>query len=245
MTGQDAERGSLPPDLAAELERYFVNAAADCPYGRATTAVYHQAALGRMSDATMGEFLAAGYRRNGNCMYNMRCPECSLCVPIRLRPLRFRPNRNQRRVWQKNQDVAVEIAPLTMSRENLKLLQRFLSTRFPEGRSDAESYYSGFFITSISRCFEIRYRIGEQLLGVAVVDGAPNWLNAVYFFFDPEESWRSPGTLNILTLNHICVTRQIDLLYLGYWIDGQAGMSYKEAFRPHELLLDGSWQERV
>ncbi len=244
MIEKDAARGVLPPRLAEELERFFVNAAAECPYGISTTAVYHQAALGRMSDVTMGEFLAAGYRRNGNCMYNMRCPGCSLCVPIRLRPERFRPNRNQRRVWQKNQDVAVEIAPLTMSRENLALLQRFLSTRFPEGRSDAESYYSGFFITSISRCFEIRYRVGEQLLGVAVVDGAPNWLNAVYFFFDPEQGWRSPGTLNILTLNHICLTRQIDLLYLGYWIDGHAGMSYKNAFRPHELLLEGSWREQ-
>lgn len=244
MMEKETARGVLPPGLAEELERFFVNAAAECPYGISTTAVYHQAALGRMSDTTMGEFLAAGYRRNGNCMYNMRCPGCSLCVPIRLRPERFRPNRNQRRVWQKNQDVAVEIAPLTMSRENLALLQRFLSTRFPEGRSDAESYYSGFFITSISRCFEIRYRVGEQLLGVAVVDGAPNWLNAVYFFFDPEQGWRSPGTLNILTLNHICLTRQIDLLYLGYWIDGHAGMSYKNAFRPHELLLEGSWREQ-
>jgi len=244
MIEKDAARGLLPPGLAEELERFFVNAAAECPYGISTTAVYHQAALGRMSDVTMGEFLAAGYRRNGNCMYNMRCPGCSLCVPIRLRPERFRPNRNQRRVWQKNQDVAVEIAPLTMSRENLALLQCFLSTRFPEGRSDAESYYSGFFITSISRCFEIRYRVGEQLLGVAVVDGAPNWLNAVYFFFDPEQGWRSPGTLNILTLNHICLTRQIDLLYLGYWIDGHAGMSYKDAFRPHELLIEGSWREQ-
>lgn len=244
MIEKETARGVLPVGLAEELARFFVNAAAECPYGISTTAVYHQAALGRMSDTTMGEFLAAGYRRNGNCMYNMRCPGCSLCVPIRLRPQRFRPNRNQRRVWQKNQDVAVEITPLTMSRENLALLQRFLSTRFPEGRSDAESYYSGFFITSISRCFEIRYRVGEQLLGVAVVDGAPNWLNAVYFFFDPEQGWRSPGTLNILTLNHICVTRQIDLLYLGYWIDGHAGMSYKNVFRPHELLLEGCWREQ-
>ena len=98
-------------------------------------AVYHQADVWPASTMRpWGEFLAYGYRRNGNCIYNMRCPGCSLCVPIRLRPERFRPNRNQRRVWKKNQDVAVEIAPLTMSRENLALLQRFLSTRFPDGQ---------------------------------------------------------------------------------------------------------------
>ena len=80
---------------------------------------------------------------------------------------------------------------------------------------------------------------------MAIVDGAPQWLNAVYFFFDPEHGWRSPGTLNILTLNHICLTHGIELLYLGYWIDGHGGMSYKSAFRPHELLIDGQWQEQL
>lgn len=244
MTGKEGRHGDIPPGLDPDLERYFVNAVADCPYGMAAQAVYHQGVLGRLDDLAMAEFLAFGYRRNGNCMYNMRCPRCRLCVPIRLRPERFRANRNQRRVWKKNQDVAVEISPLTMSRENLDLLQRFLSARFPDGSSRADSYYSGFFITSISRCFEVRYRVDGQLLGVAVVDAAPTWMNAVYFFFDPAQGWRSPGTLNILTLNHLCLTQQIDFLYLGYWIDGHPGMDYKRAFRPHELLVDGVWQVR-
>jgi len=244
VTGNEGARQDVPPRFIRDLDRFFVNTVDECPYGMEWQAVYHQAMFSRLDDDSMGEFLAYGYRRNGNCMYTMRCPECRLCVPIRMRPDRFQLNRNQRRVWKKNQDVAVEIAPLTMSRENLALLQRFLSTRFPEGRSNAESYYSGFFITTISRCFEIRYRVGDQLIGVAVVDGAPSWLNAVYFYFDPLQSWRSPGTLNILTMNHICASRQIDYLYLGYWIDGHSRMSYKNAFRPHELLIDGVWQEQ-
>lgn len=245
MTGREGEGGrDVPHDIASELERFFIHAAAECPYGMEARAVYHQALFGRLDDATLSAFLAHGYRRNGNCIYNMHCRTCSLCVPIRLRPERFRPNRNQRRVWKKNLDVAVEIAPLTMSRENVALLQRFLSARFPDGRSSAESYYSGFFITTVARCFEVRYRIDNQLLGVAIVDGAPSWLNAVYFFFDPDLGWRSPGTLNILTLNHICKTRQIEFLYLGYWIDGHAGMSYKSSFRPHELLIDSDWREQ-
>jgi len=233
---------SGPGSIAGRLERFFAYSVAECPYGMDTDAIYHQAFFGQLSDEVMGEFLACGYRRNGNCIYTMQCRDCGSCVPIRLRPERFRPNRNQRRVWKKNQDVRVDLAPLTMSRENMDLLQRFLSTRFPESRSSAESYYSGFFITSIARCFEIRYRVGDSLLGVAIVDAACAWMNAVYFFFDPGQGWRSPGTLNILTLAHICQTHRIGSLYLGYWIDGRAGMSYKSAFRPHELLIDGLWQ---
>ncbi|WP_448872306.1 arginyltransferase [Desulfobulbus propionicus] len=244
MTGRDHNNTGLGTGIPQGLEQFFMNAAAECPYGLQARAIYHQGVLGRIDDQTMGEFLARGYRRNGNCMYNMRCPGCTRCVPIRIRPICFRPNRNQRRVWKKNQDVTVEIAPLTMSRENLNLLQRFLSSRFPEGKSRADSYYAGFFITSISRCFEIRYKVEQRLLGVAIVDGAPDWMNAVYFFFDPDQGWRSPGTLNILTLNHICLTHGISFLYLGYWIEGHVGMGYKNVFRPHELLIDGEWVEQ-
>lgn len=245
MTGREGTDQQQWREGIGRLERFFILTAAECPYAMGKKAVYHQAAFSRLNDETMALFLEHGYRRNGNCMYNMRCPDCSLCVPIRLRTGRLQPNRNQRRVWKKNQDVEVEIAPLTMSQENLTLLQRFLSTRFPEGQSSAESYYGGFFITSTSRCFEVRYRVEGRLLGVAIVDAAPLWLNAIYFFFDPDQGWRSPGTLNILTLHHICTAQKIPLLYLGYWIDGHAGMGYKNVFRPHELLINGVWQEKV
>ncbi len=241
MSGRELRQTRL--EAEEKLARFFADVPVECPYGQPCEAVYHQASFVRLSEQDMGSFLASGYRRNGNCLYDMRCPACRLCVPVRLRPECFRPDRNQRRVWRKNQDVHVELAALTMSGENLALLQHFLDARFPEGRNRAESYYDGFFITSVTRCFEIRYRLEERLLGVAVVDGGAGWLNAVYFFFDPEQAWRSPGTLNILTLIHLCRGRSIPFLYLGYWIKGLSAMAYKSAFRPHELLLAGRWEQ--
>ncbi len=228
--------------IDAELERYFVDISVACPYGLAQRAVYHQALFPAIDDETMGRLLANGYRRNGNCVYAMRCPACQDCVPIRLRPDEFRPDRNQRRVWKKNSDVRAGVAPPAMTRENLALLDRFLRTRFPESRSTAEEYYAGFFITSISRCFEIRYRVKDRLIGVAIVDGSSRWLNAVYFYFDPDEGWRSPGTMNILYLINFCRGHKIDFFYLGYWIEQVGAMRYKAAFHPHELFIDHSWQ---
>jgi len=228
--------------IGQEFEQYFVDISTGCPYGLDRKAVYRQALFTSLDDRSLGDFLAHGYRRNGNCLYTMRCPDCSACVPLRLDPEAFSPNRNQRRVWKKNRDVTVGIAPLTMSRENLLLLDRFLRLRFPEGRSSAESYYSGFFITSMTHCFELRYRIGDQLLGVAIVDAAPAWLNAVYFYFDPDQARRSPGTLNILTLIDFCRSQRIGRLYLGYWIEEVDAMRYKAAFKPHEILVRGRWQ---
>ena len=84
------------------IDKYFVDVSSRCPYGMDRKAMYHQAVFGWLDDHTMGRFLEKGYRRNGNSMYNMRCPHCSLCVPIRMRPERFVPNRNQKRVLKKN-----------------------------------------------------------------------------------------------------------------------------------------------
>lgn len=229
--------------LRNSLEQYFVDITSECPYGMPQPAVYHQAFFGSLPDTTMNFFFRNGYRRNGNCMYSMRCPGCQECVPIRLQPENFSKNRNQKRVWAKNRDISVGLAPLTMSEENLDLLNRFLKKRFPDGRANAESYYSGFFITSMTKCFEIRYRVADQLLGVAIVDCSDDWLNAVYFYFDPDQGDRSPGTLNILYLIEFCQRHKIKHLYLGYWINKVKGMEYKTAFKPHELFIDEQWKE--
>jgi len=239
------EHAKRPSELKidSDLEQYFVDISVGCPYGLEQLAVYHQAMFTSIGDETLGMFFAHGYRRNGNCIYSMRCPACRACVPIRLKPEGFVPNRSQRRVMKKNRDVTAGIAPLRMSRENLALLDRYLQARFPEGKSTGEEYYAGFFISAISRCFEIRYRVGDRLVGVAIVDGAENWLNAVYFYFDPDQSWRSPGILNILNLINFCRRHSIEHLYLGYCIEQVQAMRYKSSFRPHELLQDGRWEK--
>ena len=228
--------------VARDFDQYFVDITTGCPYGLPHAAVYHQAVFTRLDPAAMADFLAHGYRRNGNCMYCMRCPDCTACVPIRIRPELFRPNRNQKRVWKKNRDVTVGVAPLIMSKENLALLDAFLTTRFPDGKSSAQGYYGGFFVSSISHCFEIRYRIGDHLLGVAIVDASDQFVNAVYFYFDPAYGHRSPGILNILYLIDFCQSHQIDYLYLGYWIEEVRAMRYKAAFKPHELYCNNRWR---
>lgn len=242
MTFPESTKRPNELQIDSGLEQYFVDISVDCPYGLPLTAVYHQAMFTSIGDATLGMFFAHGYRRNGNCIYSMRCPECRACVPIRLRPEEFIPNRNQRRNWKKNLDVTAGVAPLRMSRENLTLLDRHLRARFPGSRSNAEDYYAGFFISAISRCFEIRYRVKDRLIGVAIVDGSEQWLNAVYFYFDPQEAWRSPGTMNILNLINFCRRHGIGRLYLGYCIEQVQSMRYKAAFKAHELLLADGWQ---
>ena len=227
----------------AKLSRYFADSPAECPYGLDRLAIYHQAGFSFLPPALLEEFLAAGYRRNGNTIYGMRCPDCTACVPIRLETETFRPSRNMRRVRERNQDLDLGVGPLEVTPEKLQLLDRFLNSRYPGRASTARDYYSGFFLNSLAPTMEISFRLSGQLVGVSIVDLAERSLSAVYFYFDPAFEKRSLGTFNILYLTELAIREHCDYLYLGYWIEAVAAMAYKGRFRPHSLLVNNAWQQ--
>lgn len=228
--------------IRGRIERYFVDLRTACPYGLPFVATFHQAMLCPIDQRVMELFLAAGYRRNGNCLYTMRCAECAACIPIRLDVREFRPNRNQRRVGKKNLDIACGVGELVQDRDNLELCQKFLDRRYPHKSNTAEGYYQSFFLNGIVDSRRIEMRLAGRLVGASVVDIGRNWINAVYFYFDPDEGGRSLGTYNILTLVELCRKWGIDYIYLGYYIGEVRAMNYKTAFRPYALLEGGEWR---
>lgn len=229
--------------LQARVDRYFVELTTSCPYGLPYVACFYQAMFGPLTDRAMELFLAAGYRRNGNCLYAMHCRDCEACIPIRLRPRLFAPNRNQRRAARKNSDLAVTFHPVTMDEEHLELCGRFLASRYPQERNNADGYYRGFFCNTIVNSMRIDFRQDGKLLGGSIVDLGERWMNAVYFYFDPDATKRSLGTFNILTMVDVCLEMGIEFLYLGYLINEVSAMRYKRHFRPHEIFLDEEWQQ--
>lgn len=229
--------------LEQQLGDCFFDIAAECPYGLSHKAIYRQALFGPIPDHTMDAFLAAGFRRNGNTMYTMVCRECQGCVPIRLDPEEFAPNRNQRRTLAKNRDVTVATGPLQITPDRLALCDAFLNARYPGRNSTAIDYYSGFFVNAITNTMEVSYHLHDRLVGVGIVDITLASLNAVYFYFDPAAADRSLGTFNILQLAELCRQEGKEFLYLGYWIDAVPAMRYKAQFTPHFLLRGRTWQQ--
>lgn len=224
------------------LDRFFLESAADCPYGLARPAVYRVAGFNRIPPELMGALLAAGFRRNGNTIYTMNCPGCQACKPIRLLPDHFIPNRSQRRTLKKNQEISVEFGPLIPTQEKLALLEKFFHHRYPGRNNNAHDYYSGFFLSNSGFSLEATYRQRGQLVGTAIIDLGSSWMSAVYFFFDPDHSERSLGTFNILQLIELCKQHGLAELYLGYWIAEVKAMRYKAVFLPHQLLHQGHWK---
>ncbi len=223
---------------------HFGQFTADCPYGLPHQASFCQALFGPLADRAMELFLAAGFRRNGNVLYTMRCCDCMACIPIRIRATAFQPNRNQRRTMKKNQDLTISFHPLVVDEEHRLLCDRFLAARYPGSKENSgAAYYQDFFCNTMVNSMCIDLRLDGKLLGASIIDLGENWMNAVYFYFDPEERQRSLGTFNIVTLVDICLDMGISFLYLGYYIEGIAAMRYKKHFKPHQLFVAGGWQD--
>jgi arginine-tRNA-protein transferase len=103
--------------------------------------------------------------------------------------------------------------------------------------------YRDSFVDNPFPTEEWRYYREQKLIGIGYVDALADGLSAIYFYYEPEERSLSLGTWNILSLVEEAAARNLDYVYLGYFVADCASMAYKARFRPHELLQgDGRWR---
>lgn len=190
--------------------------------------------------------LELGFRRAGRHVYRPQCEGCRACVPCRIPVAEFRPDRNQRRCLRRNADLDVlETAP-GFSEERHDLYSRYLRRRHPRGGMDPASPqdFETFLTAGWSPTVFLEFRLDSRLLALAVTDLCSSGASAVYTFFDPDERKRSLGTYAILRQIELTRLRELEYLYLGYWIAGHSKMDYKANFRPVQMLDSIGWHER-
>jgi arginine-tRNA-protein transferase len=155
----------------------------------------------------------------------------------------FHPNRAQERCRKRNLDLAVTLEPAVPTDEKHELYERYLNARHSSEAPDDDAMdgsrdeFESFLYTSCVNTEDIVFRSPEgRLLAVSVIDREPRSLSAVYCYYDPDESARrSLGIFNILTLVEEARRREIEYVYLGYWLGDSPKMSYKAAFRPSQI----------
>ena len=220
-----------------------------CPYLPDRTATLRAFATAGLDGDLYHRFMDAGFRRSGRMVYQPVCDGCRLCVPIRVPVGQFLPNKTQRRTVRRNADLTVTSGPPTFSDEKFAVYRRYVGQWHDRTGEDADdpAAFQSFLYHSPVDSLEFTYRDdGGRLLAVGIADVCRQSFSSVYFYFDPGDADRSPGTFGALYEIDWCRQAGIPHYYLGYWVAGCRKMAYKANFRPCEMLAGtGQWGPAV
>jgi arginyl-tRNA--protein-N-Asp/Glu arginylyltransferase len=196
-----------------------------------------------MDMQTYNELIQHGFRRSGGYIYRPHCPECQECISVRIPIKKHQYSRNEHRVIRRNSDLRISIMPGRYRDEHFDLYRRYINNRHNDGSmaNPNKSDYHRFLICDWTDTLFYEFRLNRILVAVAVSDVTDSGLSAVYTFFDPDHANRSMGHFAILNQIHETRLRELDYLYLGYWIRDCAKMSYKRRYKPLEAYLNDQW----
>lgn len=194
--------------------------------------------------------IGAGFRRDSDYLYRLRCPTCRRCIPTRLDVSRFHPDASMRRTWNRNRSLVLTEHPLrAMTDEQFELYQRYQQGRHAGGdmsKMTREQVNKVLFSSCTnSAILELRTPAEDEspneLKMVCIIDRLDDAISAVYTFFDPDVPKLSLGTFGILSEIEYARQNGLSYVYLGYWLPSFPGMDYKKRFNPMEVFWNGQW----
>jgi len=223
---------------------FFASAPEPCSYldNRKSVSAFANPHMDMDMD-TYNELIQHGFRRSGGYIYRPHCPNCQECISVRVPVRKHRYSRNEQRVIKRNSDLRISIMPGRYRDEHFDLYRRYIDDRHDDGSmaNPNKSDYHRFLICDWTDTLFFEYRLNRILIAVAVCDITDSGLSAVYTFFDPDYANRSLGHFAILSQIHETQLRELDYLYLGYWIRDCNKMSYKRRYKPLEAFLNDQW----
>ncbi|MDA1315037.1 MAG: arginyltransferase [Acidobacteria bacterium] len=213
-----------------------------CPYLPRERASLEFRVVTNLESAAYADLLARGYRRFGHQLYRPACGSCRSCVSLRILVGEFSPSRNQRRVLRENAAIRIERRRPSISERHVELFNRYhrFMAAHRDWRTDSitpEAYAESFVMGGEDFAWEWLFYDGSELVGVTLMDQVRDAISLVYHFHDPSWRPRGPGVFSILTQLEYAKGEQITYAYPGYWVSGNASMSYKARYRPHEKLM--------
>ena len=224
-----------------------------CAYLRdGRTASIEYTVIGSDAPDQFNRILSRGYRRFGGVFYRHVCRDCTACVPIRIAPHSFTPDKGQRRARRRNDDLRIRVVSRSLvTGERIRLYRSYITSKHspPAAELDGDTEDHEETLHHIHYGYpatlEMDYYLGDRLIGVGIIDEAAEALSANYFYYDTNFPVRRLGVYSIL--REIELARRLGkrYYYLGYYNAETAKMSYKGSFRPHQLLTEGRWRRGI
>lgn len=199
----------------------------------------------QMTADIYSELIQQGFRRSGNYVYTPYCKKCHDCIPVRLNIQKFVLSSSQKRCINKNESLTVATKKPLYDKAQYQIYADYVVSRHPGGGMDKPNNdkYLDFLTSKWSNTVFFEFQDNSKAIAIAVTDIVDNGLSAVYTFFDPtpEHQKRSPGVYSILWQIEEARRRNLQWLYLGYWIKNCHKMSYKENYQPLEYYYNHLW----
>jgi len=245
-------REIIPPDFVRRM-KFYLTSPQPCPYlpGRTERKVFANLAVDGAVDLN-DSLTRSGFRRSQTIAYRPACKTCGACRSVRIDVAAFQMSRRWRRVLARNADLEREANLARATREQFRLLKRYLDRRHPGGgMTDMEIRdYAGMVDASPvhTAVFEYRNRLNGKpgddgvLQAAALTDVLRDGLSMVYSFYRPELADRSVGSFMVLDHVRLALELGLPYVYLGYWVRGSEKMGYKADFTPLEVFDGESWR---
>lgn len=184
-----------------------------------------------------------GFRRSGAHLYRPQCKSCAACISCRIPIKSFVLNRNQKRCWNRNQDLQICTTDNIDTEEHYQLYSRYIEGRHADGDMypPSKEQYQNFLTSEWGLTRYLEFRLDDELIALSVCDQLHDGLSAVYTFYAPEHEARGLGKFSVLSQIEKARQLGLDYLYLGYWIKNCQKMNYKIQYRPLELYLNQRW----
>ncbi len=244
-----ADSQYFPQGLGRSL-RFYVTNLSPCPYlpDQQERKAFTNLAIAD-ADTVHNKLSQAGFRRSQGIAYRPACPRCNACRSVRTLTQAYAFSRSDRRTLSRNSDLVRKPVKASATREQYRLLKRYLKGRHDGGGMSQMSYrdFSAMVGDSPVQSLMFEYRLGGEddapLLAVAMTDILRDGFSMVYTFFDPAMDKRGLG--HFMILDHIAHAVELGLphLYLGYWIKGSQKMDYKRRYGPLEVLEGEIWRD--
>ena len=234
----------IKPKSVLEQPIYMLTKATPCPYleGRvekriATDITYNK--------KVYNELASNGFRRVENWMYRPVCDNCSACKSYRVNIKDFELSKSLKRVSKNLKGISYKIIKNTATTEHYKLFKKYQFKRHPGGSmSDMDqNEFISMIETSPIKTKLMEFRDdSKNIVGVLLLDIDNINLSAVYSFFDPKLDKSGMGNYMVTQCLLFGKKNKYKYLYLGYYISEISSMSYKNRFKPGQILDGNDWQ---
>ena len=234
----------IKPKNILEQPIYLLTKATPCPYlkgrveKRIATDLSH-------NNEIYNELAINGFRRVENWMYRPICDNCNSCKSYRVEIKKFKLTKSLKRVNKNLNFLNYKIIQNSVTLEHYQLFKKYQLNRHSGGSMSEmdEDEFTSMVETSPIKTSLMEFRDkNKKLMGAVLLDVGDKDLSAVYSFFDPSLDKLGLGNYMIIQCILFGQQRNYKYLYLGYYIKEITSMSYKNRFKPGQILENNEWQ---